>query len=679
MNTLKLVLLALFFSGKLLGGTGGHLWLSEETCRQSNSGGEDYVSENYKNGGAPFYTDPLKRSHLIEQLNFFNDTFDTDLRVYCGRFFLNYDATWNWDTSLYSMFSPALRTAYNNYTAENEGPRTGQSAIQVFYPSYRQYVERPGANMLLVYLECHYYVNFDTNNVVSTMSVIGLISRGITGDNILRVQYLKSDAVVNEIRTVESPQDRINAYVDKIVTEFSTPVLILNPHCPDCPLHPSVGTDYWDDDGRLWRWMEGADHTLKWMDLSYEFPEEGQGYDLSWKPQIPDAVQLYHRELYTDKIALLRNDPLQHSLGGVPPALEKELWRVTQFAAVNTLKERHINQNVSIWESFIPVWGNAKSAYYNFQVANGQLAFQVAGCIGIAMTAMDIILCEGFIQNGMMGALRSPVNFATKGFSFIRSTGARIIVYGQQSTVKLSLILALRKAPQASLDFFTNRGLPRAMEIFDQSAQKYIKYNPDDGKALVGQYVENLDGTSSLVFERELTIPNTAGTNEQSIADNIITKLDEFIEKYATLIDNSVTEVQRAPLPNEVASSFKDGVYRTVLTNENITVFRNFGGSAKLKGSYTTTINNAVREELALVPDFNNTMRFRSRINVPSGQQLNIGKVGPWPPNNPLMQGGADQILLPQNYPDNWISEIIDTHTGQVYTFEQFTTAFPGQ
>lgn len=503
-------------------------WLSEETCRENLAGGEDYLAENYKNGGTQFFTDPQKRSHLVQQLEFFNDTFETDLRVYCGRFFLNYDTNWNWDTSLYSMLSPALRSAYNNYTLQFGGDRTGVNAIQAFYPAYQQYIDRPGANMLVVYLQCHYYVNSDTNNVVAVMNVIGLISRGITGDNVLRVEYLKSGAVTNSIRAIEDSQDKINAYVDEIVDEFSAPVVILNAHCPECPLHPTVGTDYWDDAGRLWRWMEGADHNLKWMDLSYEFPEEGQGYDLSWKPTYPDAVQLYHQKLFADKISLLRNDPLQHSLGGVTPELEKHIWRATQFAAVNNLKELHIHGHIAIWENFIPVWGNVKSAYYSFQVANGDLVYQVNGGVSIAMAAIDIILCEGFINHGFQGALRSPLTFVENGFQFFNTLGSRIIIYGQQSVVKLNLILALRRAPQMSLDFFTNRALPRAMEIFDQNTAKYIKYNPDNGKALVAQFSEKLDGTCELAFEREVTIPNTAGTNEQAIAENVITAIDNI-------------------------------------------------------------------------------------------------------------------------------------------------------
>lgn len=503
-------------------------WFSEENCANVvPSGGNDFLSENYNNGGASFFTDQNKRDHLASQLQLFNDTFNTNLRVYCGRYFLSYDARWNWDTSLYSMFSPALRAAYSNYNSQYGAQSTSKSVIEIFYPAYKQYIEAQGSNLLVVYLECHFYLNQDTSNEVGTMEVLGLLSRGISGDDILRVTYLKSDRVTQNINALVSPQDKITTYVDNIVNEFFTPVEILNPHCPDCPLHPNVNDTYWDEDGRLWSWMEGADHTLKWMDLSYEFPEEGQGYDLSWKTQIPNAVQQYHMSLFLDKMSLLRNDPLQKSLGGVTPALEKEIWRATQFAAVSALKERYISQNIAIWEGFIPVWGNARSAYYAFNVANGDLTYQVSGTVGIVLSALDVILCDGFIQNGAMGALRSPLNFVSKGFSFFNNLGSRIIVYGRQSVVKLSLILSLRNAPEASATFFNNRSLERVIEIFDQNAQRYIKYNPEDGNTIVAKYTEQLDGTCSLTYERELNIPASSTNNEQNLADNVATIVSE--------------------------------------------------------------------------------------------------------------------------------------------------------
>jgi filamentous hemagglutinin len=39
--------------------------------------------------------------------------------------------------------------------------------------------------------------------------------------------------------------------------------------------------------------------------------------------------------------------------------------------------------------------------------------------------------------------------------------------------------------------------------------------------------------------------------------------------------------------------------------------------------------------------------------------------------------GGADQILLPRNYPENWVKNIKDLKTGKVYKLEEFIQKFP--
>ena len=50
----------------------------------------------------------------------------------------------------------------------------------------------------------------------------------------------------------------------------------------------------------------------------------------------------------------------------------------------------------------------------------------------------------------------------------------------------------------------------------------------------------------------------------------------------------------------------------------------------------------------------------------------------PYPPKSPnALPGGADQILLPENYSHTWIKHIVDTETAQVYTVSQFKKAFP--
>lgn len=71
-------------------------------------------------------------------------------------------------------------------------------------------------------------------------------------------------------------------------------------------------------------------------------------------------------------------------------------------------------------------------------------------------------------------------------------------------------------------------------------------------------------------------------------------------------------------------------------------------------------------------------MRFEAIIDVPADTKLNIGKVGPWPPDNPKYLGGEDQIVLPRIYPENvWVKQIKDKQTGKLYSYGDFRIAFP--
>jgi len=153
-----------------------------------------------------------------------------------------------------------------------------------------------------------------------------------------------------------------------------------------------------------------------------------------------------------------------------------------------------------------------------------------------------------------------------------------------------------------------------------------------------------------------------------------------FALAFGTRIDDLVTDITKVNLPPSIASTFTENAYRTVKTNLPIPLNRVFGNQAKLKGGFATTKANATRDELALLDEWNNSMRFEAKINVPSGQTLNIGKVAPQTSSSgsQILSGGEDQILMPQNWnPQNWVDQVIDKTTGQTYTFQQFSDAFP--
>ena len=80
---------------------------------------------------------------------------------------------------------------------------------------------------------------------------------------------------------------------------------------------------------------------------------------------------------------------------------------------------------------------------------------------------------------------------------------------------------------------------------------------------------------------------------------------------YSTAIDNDVKVIEKANLPEWIGESFKESIYRTVITEKDISLYRTYGGVAKINGSFVTTtpavnrINAKVNS--ALLPDWKNT------------------------------------------------------------------------
>ncbi|APH06932.1 hypothetical protein A9C19_03050 [Bacillus weihaiensis] len=94
-----------------------------------------------------------------------------------------------------------------------------------------------------------------------------------------------------------------------------------------------------------------------------------------------------------------------------------------------------------------------------------------------------------------------------------------------------------------------------------------------------------------------------------------------------------------------------------------MTFYRTYGGGAKANGSFVTTrpAGNRINAKIdtALVPDWKNTREFEAIIEVPKGQILNIGRVEKqYTKTGALLEGDADQILLPQGWQSEWIKDI---------------------
>ena len=132
---------------------------------------------------------------------------------------------------------------------------------------------------------------------------------------------------------------------------------------------------------------------------------------------------------------------------------------------------------------------------------------------------------------------------------------------------------------------------------------------------------------------------------------------------YSTKIDSKVTVIEKQELPDWLVDTYKDGVYRTVVTNENITVYRSFGYNADAGGSFATSSPALSRVQTkvdsAILPEWKNSLRYEAEIVIPKGTILNIGRVGEqYTMSGTRLAGDADQFLLPQNWDLNWIKSI---------------------
>ena len=165
-------------------------------------------------------------------------------------------------------------------------------------------------------------------------------------------------------------------------------------------------------------------------------------------------------------------------------------------------------------------------------------------------------------------------------------------------------------------------------------------------------------------FDKERILENI----RQSRLARESSKFGEYLRKenqikYPTGIDGSVKIIEKADLPSWIVDSFQDGQYRTVVTTEEVTVYRTFGGHSDAGGGFVTSSpsKNRIQAKIdtALLPEWKNTRMYEVEIRIPKGETLSIGKVAPQKISlsGTVLKGGADQILLPQDWPLEWISD----------------------
>lgn len=138
-------------------------------------------------------------------------------------------------------------------------------------------------------------------------------------------------------------------------------------------------------------------------------------------------------------------------------------------------------------------------------------------------------------------------------------------------------------------------------------------------------------------------------------------------QKYKTILDsNNTIEIEQQPLDDDIVKNFKDGQYRTCITTNEIVLYRVYGlapsgkDGAKQFGVYATTefaeSRIDVKLRLALNPKWKNALYIEEKIIVPKGVIINIGIVAPVKTlSGTVLEGGADQILLPTDWPEKWV------------------------
>ncbi|WP_312467070.1 RHS repeat-associated core domain-containing protein, partial [Pseudescherichia sp.] len=128
-------------------------------------------------------------------------------------------------------------------------------------------------------------------------------------------------------------------------------------------------------------------------------------------------------------------------------------------------------------------------------------------------------------------------------------------------------------------------------------------------------------------------------------------------------IEGKFKEIGKSDLPAWIKNSFKNGQYKTVMTTEYLTLYRVFGGDARIDGSFVGSLPalNKIQAKIdsALLPEWKNTRYFEATLKIPKGTILQIGKVEQQTMmSGAVLEGGADQILLPQGYPISWITNV---------------------
>ncbi|MBR1374892.1 MAG: hypothetical protein IJ566_02275 [Cardiobacteriaceae bacterium] len=174
-----------------------------------------------------------------------------------------------------------------------------------------------------------------------------------------------------------------------------------------------------------------------------------------------------------------------------------------------------------------------------------------------------------------------------------------------------------------------------------------------------------------------------AEKREQQIALNYYRDSDTYtaIGRDTFGDGKAIWAVKQEKLGIKPAETFNPN-YQTFKTIDNTNYYRMFGNDAKSQGSYLTTKSNATREELAILDEWNNSMRFQGEGFIPANETFHFGTAAPQKGKEILqyLQGGGPQILVRDRAPvHQWTKNIVDRKTEKTYTAEEFKKHFPDQ
>ena len=143
-----------------------------------------------------------------------------------------------------------------------------------------------------------------------------------------------------------------------------------------------------------------------------------------------------------------------------------------------------------------------------------------------------------------------------------------------------------------------------------------------------------------------------------------------FNQEYKTILNEENTILlDKDDLPSIISDTFKNGQYKTVKNTKPIVLYRVWGkvkkentliSNADYYGSFATTefaeSKIDVKLRLSLNPKWRNPRLYECKILVPTGTKLNFGIVASIKlENGTVFCGGADQVLLPQDWSNAWI------------------------